>query len=92
MWSFDNLIMDTDAHYIFNEKGEMISHNAGITVGDHVWLGCRNAILKGATIPDGSIIGAGGVVTKSLAKKNSVYVGNQLLREGIDWNMTLNYD
>lgn len=92
MWSFDNLIMDTDAHYIFNEKGEMISHNAGITFGDHVWLGCRNAILKGATIPDGSIIGAGGVVTKSLAKKNSVYVGNQLLRERIDWNMTLNYD
>lgn len=92
MWSFDNLIMDTDAHYIFDEKGEMISKNARITFGDHVWLGCRNTILKGATIPDGSIIGAGGVVTKSLAKKNSVYVGNHLLREGIDWNMTLNYD
>ena len=70
MWSFDNLIMDTDAHYIFNEKGEMISHNAGILLGDHVWLGCRNTILKGATIPDGCILGAGGVVTKSLPKKN----------------------
>lgn len=92
MWSFDNLIMDTDAHYIFDENGNMISHNEVITFGNHVWLGCRNVILKGAKIPDGSIIGAGSVVTKSLDKENSIYVGNKLLREKISWNMTLNYD
>lgn len=92
MWSFDNIIMDTDAHCIYNNKGEMISHNADIIFGDHVWLGCRNVILKGVSIPDGSIIGAGGIVTKSLPKENAIYVGNKMIKEGVSWNIKQNYE
>lgn len=92
MWSFDNIIMDTDAHCIYDNKGEMISHNSGIVFGDHVWLGCRNVILKGVSIPNGSIIGAGGIVTKSLPQENSIYVGNKMIKEGVGWNIKQNYE
>lgn len=91
MWSFENVIMDTDTHIILNENDEKISFNSGITFGDHVWLGCRNTVLKGVTIPNGSIIGACGVVTKPFTKENSIYVGNKMIKSNIKWNRSLNY-
>lgn len=86
MWSFDIIVMDTDAHMIYNDKGEMISHNADVIFGDNVWLGCRNIVLKGASIPDNCILGAGGVITKPLDKSSAIYCGNKFLKDGIRWS------
>lgn len=36
-----------------------------ITIGNDVWIGRRAIILGGVNIPDGCIVGAGAVVTKS---------------------------
>ena len=69
MWSFDTIIMDTDSHKIFDDSGESISHNCEVIFGDNVWLGCRCVVLKGANIPNGSIIAANSTVTKKLVKK-----------------------
>lgn len=38
-----------------------------ITVEDNVWIGARAIILPGRTLGEGSIIGAGAVVTKDVA-------------------------
>ena len=35
-------------------------------IGDRAWLGAHVTVLKGVTIGDGTIVGAGSVVTKSL--------------------------
>ena len=45
-----------------------------IVVGDDVWIGANCSILGGTSIGDGSIIGAGCVVFKSIPK-NSVVIG-----------------
>lgn len=37
------------------------------TIGSDVWIGQRAAILNGVTVGDGSVIGAGAVVTKDVA-------------------------
>jgi acetyltransferase-like isoleucine patch superfamily enzyme len=40
--------------------------NAPITIKDDVWIGFRAIILSGVTIEEGSIVGAGAVVTKDV--------------------------
>jgi maltose O-acetyltransferase len=45
-----------------------------VCVGDRCWLGARATILPGVTIGEGTIIGAGALVTKD-CKPGAVYVG-----------------
>lgn len=80
--SWDTLFMDTDFHQI---DGKPVS--APVLVGDHVWVGCRCMVLKGAEIPDGSVVAAGATVTKALEPESSLFGGvNKVLRTGIEWN------
>lgn len=46
-----------------------------IIIGHNVWLGINVTVLKGVTIGDGSLIGAGSVVTKSIPP-NVMAAGN----------------
>ena len=45
-----------------------------IVLGQDVWLGCHAVVLKGVTIGDGAIVGAGSIVTKSIPA-NEIWVG-----------------
>ena len=45
-----------------------------VRVGDRCWLGARVMVLPGVTIGEGTIIGAGAVVTRD-CKPGAVYVG-----------------
>ena len=60
-------IFDCDFH-----EFEPARRNAGagsiepVCLGDNVWIGSRVMILRGVTIGDNSIIGAGSVVTRSI--------------------------
>lgn len=75
--SWDTLIMDTDFHRIYENK-KCINPPKGIMIGKNVWIGCRSTLLKGCSIPDGSIIAAGSIVTKTLTEINSIYGGNPI--------------
>jgi acetyltransferase-like isoleucine patch superfamily enzyme len=45
-----------------------------VRIGDRCWLGARTTVLPGVTIGEGTIIGAGAVVTRD-CKPGAVYVG-----------------
>ncbi|MDR0560163.1 MAG: acyltransferase [Prevotellaceae bacterium] len=85
--SWDNLFMDTDFHKMMDEKDKIINEPKEITVGNHVWIGCRCLVLKGSVIKDGNIIGANSIVVNELENKNSVYVGNPVkcVKKNISW-------
>ncbi len=85
--SWDILVMDTDFHKIKNEHGFIINNPEQIMIGDHVWIGCRCLILKGASIPNNSVLGANSVFGKKMDNPNSIYSGSpaKLIKENITW-------
>lgn len=89
MWSFDNIIMDTDSHRIFSEDSEdkeIANPNKEVIIGNHVWVGCRNIILKGTTIPDGCVVASGSKLTKAYSLANSIITSNKVIKQNIYWS------
>ena len=84
--SWDSLIMDTDFHKIYRlSDNVLLNENKPVSIGKHCWIGCRSLILKGASIPNNSIIAAGSVVTKSLSDENVIYASNAPIKQGVRW-------
>ena len=53
------------------------SDHVPIAIGRDVWIGAGCRILKGATIPDGCVIGANSIVLeKSVLESNCIYGGS----------------
>lgn len=89
--SFKAHIMDFDAHKIaeFGEDINKLTDNdvsKEVIIEDHVWVGANTLILKGVKIGNGSLIGAGSVVTKDIPG-NVLAVGNpcRIIKENITW-------
>lgn len=59
-----------------------------ITIGDRVWIGCRAIVLSGVTIGEGSVIGAGSVVTRDVPP-GTLAAGNpaRVIRQIGPWQM-----
>jgi acetyltransferase-like isoleucine patch superfamily enzyme len=67
-----SLIMDNDYHQAGDKT--MLGRSKPILLEDDVWLGARVIVLKGVTIGQGAVIGAGSVVTRDIPPR-SVAVG-----------------
>ena len=87
--SWDNLIMDSDHHDIFSITNEPLNSPQPVTIGNHVWLGCRCTLLKGSVIPDDCVVASGSVITKAFSEKSAIIGGNGknqlVLKSNIIW-------
>lgn len=84
-------LSNTDMHPMYDaETGERINPAADVVVGDRAWIGLRSIVLKGSTIEDGGIVGAGSTVCGRVAAK-TVVGGNpaRVLRENVEWKWDL---
>lgn len=85
--SWDILIMDTDAHGIYDFDNKLLNANKKIIVGNNVWIGCRNTILKGTIIGNDTIVAANSVLSKEYKKSNVLIAGNpaKIIKEYVLW-------
>ena len=64
------VIIDSDFHAPWPPNQRSVSpgveRDAPVTIGDYAWLGLNSIILKGVSIGNGCIIGAGSVVTRDI--------------------------
>ena len=73
-------IFDTDFHSLdpsVRAGNEDLKHRkeAPVIIKDHAFIGAYSIILKGVTIGNNSVVGAGAVVTKSIPD-NQIWAGN----------------
>lgn len=89
MFSYDVEIWNGDAHAIF-KKNEKIPYNISkdLIIGNHVWLGAYSKVLKGAKIPDNSIVAMDALVTSSFSQPNIILAGSpaKIVKENIAWD------
>ena len=88
--SWDVLVMDTDFHHIFDENGELANAPAPISVGNHVWIGCRSTLLKRISIADNCVVSASSLITRSFTEPDCIIGGQgknaSVLKRGISWS------
>ena len=86
--SWDCLIMDTDWHTIVDSAHKTINSPHPISVGSHVWIGCRTTILKGTTLAPGTIVAACSIITKSSTQPNCIIgkIPQQVIKSHITWH------
>ncbi|QJC78446.1 acyltransferase [Pseudomonas umsongensis] len=85
------LMMASDMHTIYDiETGERINQAGDIKIGNHVWLAAGVNVMKGVTIGQDSVIGAGSIVTTAIPN-NCVAVGSpaRVVRTGTNWRPDL---
>ena len=85
--SWDILVMDTDEHPLYNMENQRVNADKPIVVGSHVWIGCKCVLLKGAMIPDGTVLAAGTLVKSAFAGMRQVIGGNPptILKRDVRW-------
>ena len=70
-----------------SNNNERINPDKAIHVGDHVWIGCKCVLLKGAEVPNDTVVAAGTLLTSSFAGENQVIGGNPptVLKHDVRW-------
>lgn len=85
--SWDILVMDTDEHPIYNKENGRINPDKPIIVGNHVWMGCKCVLLKGAEVPNDTVLAAGTMLKSAFAGEQQVIGGNppSVLKRDVRW-------
>ena len=79
----------SDLHRIVDRaSGTPLNPARPVVVGDGVWLAGEAALLKGARVPDGCVVGFRSVVTKAFDESDCVIAGvpARVIRRGIAWS------
>lgn len=87
MLSYNIKAFSTDGHPIYNSSGKRINEAKDINIGNHVWIGNSVIILKGANVPNNSIIGGGSIYSSANYEESCIYAGSpaKCIKHDVRW-------
>lgn len=86
MFSNTITVRTSDSHPVYDADGRRINLPGSVVMEDHVWIAPGARIMKGVTLGEGCIIGAGAVVTKDVPGcALAVGVPAKVVRENVRW-------
>jgi acetyltransferase-like isoleucine patch superfamily enzyme len=88
-FAWDSLVMDSDAHKIYDSKGERLNEDKPIVIGNKVWLACQNTLLKGTAIGNNCVVGACSLLNKAYAEDGVIIAGSpaRVVKEISGWEL-----
>ena len=100
MLSWGVEIWPTDSHTIYDETTkEILNSPKDIKIGNHCWISKDVIFLKGAVVPDNSVIGMRSIYTSNSNSKENGFSGGvfagipaKLIKSGINWDRPNTYD
>ena len=89
LFSSDIQLRTGDSHSVLDLEGRRINTSQDITLGDHVWVGTKAFLSKGAKVPPHSIVGACALVTKAFEEPHISLAGvpAKVVKQGVDWSI-----
>lgn len=88
MFAHDIYVRTTDSHSIIDYTGNRINMAKDVKIGNHVWVGMQNVILKGSIIGNNCVVAARTIVSSTTpCVNNAIIVGSpaRILKEDINW-------
>lgn len=86
--SWGTQLLDDDYHTLRSD-GPVRPKSLPIVIGNHVWIGNKSMILKGARIPDGCVVAANSVVTGQFNEPNCILAGipARVISRDVEWDV-----
>lgn len=88
-FSWDSLVMDSDAHTIMDINGNPVRNSREIKIGNNVWIAANNILLKGTEIGDNSVVGINSLLNRRYEEDNVVIAGNpaRIIKNISGWHL-----
>lgn len=74
-FSWDSLVMDSNAHTIYNCDGNELEKTGTICLGNRIWIGANTTLLKGTRIADDSVVASNSLVNKAFSDQKVLIGG-----------------
>ena len=84
----DAIIRNSDGECLVDyNSNSPLSEPKDIIIGKNCWITSRCTILKGVTLPNGTIVGACSLVNKKFEKENTLIAGipARIIKENVAW-------
>jgi acetyltransferase-like isoleucine patch superfamily enzyme len=74
--SWNSLITDSDAHFIYGDQGEWLNPPKEIQIGNRVWIAANTTVLKGTVISDNTVVASNSLVNRIFADGDCIIGGS----------------
>ncbi len=74
-FSWDTLVMDSDAHHILGADHTPMQNTAPVSIGNHVWIAAGCTLLKGTGIGNECVVAGNSLLNKKYDSDNVLIAG-----------------